>query len=155
MASRPLNQHGIVLLTILVFILVTTLAASGLVVMYDTQRKREREAELLFVGSQYRRAIASYYNTIPPGGARALPTSLEALLEDSRFPTPVHHLRRLYPDPVTGKNDWNLIRSGGGIVGVSSQSALPPLKQSNFEPGLETLEGKAAYSEWKFVVPVP
>lgn len=142
------------MLTVLVFILVMTLVASGLVVSYDTQRRREKEEELLFVGSQYRKAIASYYNTIPPGGARSLPQSLDALLSDDRFPTPVHHLRRMYPDPMTGQSNWETVSGGGGISGVRSRSSSLPLKQSGFAPGFEALEGKQRYSEWVFAIDV-
>lgn len=150
MAEPLRGQRGVVLLTVLVFILATTLVASSLVLSYDTHRRREKEAELLFVGAQYRTAIASYYNTIPPGGARSLPPSLDALLNDTRFPTPVHHLRRLYPDPMTGQADWQTVNSAEGIIGIRSRATARPLKQGGFAPGLEALEGKERYSDWIF-----
>ena len=80
--------RGAVLLMVLVFVLVTTLAASGLVQSHQTQTQREREEQLLFVGDQYRRALLSYANVIPPGGSRGFPGSVQDLLEDNRFPTP-------------------------------------------------------------------
>ncbi len=141
-----------VLLSVLVFILVTTLAASSLVVVYKTQMQREQEEQLLFVGSQFRKAISSYYNTIPPGGARALPPTLEALVNDNRFPTPIHHLRRIYSDPITGRPDWELIQERGGIVGVRSPSNKASLKKSGFGKGFEVFEGKEYYSEWFFSI---
>jgi type II secretory pathway pseudopilin PulG len=146
------KEKGLVLLTVLVFILVTTLAASALVVSFTTQRQREREEQLLFVGAQFRRAIASYYNTIPPGAARALPPSLEALLNDPRFPKPIQHLRRIYVDPMTGQAEWKLIRESGGIVGVASQSESRPIKTNGFGKEFEALSGKEKYSEWVFSV---
>jgi len=148
------SERGVVLLTVLVFILVSTLAASAMVVRYDTERRREKELELLFVGAQYRKAIASYYNTIPPRGARSLPPSLDALLVDERFPTPVHHLRRLYKDPMTGQQDWEVVSRSGGIAGVRSRSNLEPLKQHGFGPSYEDLEGKQRYSDWVFAIPL-
>ena len=149
------SQHGVVLLTVLVFILLSALAASALVVRYDTDRRREKEAELLFAGAQYRKAIASYYGTIPPGRARSLPPTLEALVTDNRFPTPMHHLRRMYVDPMTGKADWDLIPGPGGFVGVRSRSDLAPVKQSGFGKPFESFENKAHYSEWTFVIAYP
>lgn len=146
------RQHGVVLVGALVFLLVTTLVASSMVVVHETARKREREEELLFVGMQYRRAIASYYNTIPPGGARRLPESLEVLLLDPRFPTPVVHLRRLYPDPMTGKTDWKLVQVQGGISGIRSRSEQSALKTTGFPQGLEHFKDKAMYSDWVFSV---
>ena len=139
-ARRTRPQQGLVLLAVLVFILVSTLAASS----------REKEQQLLFVGAQFRRAIASYYNTIPPGGARAYPQSLEALLNDHRFPKPIQHLRRLYVDPMTGQADWQLIREEGGVVGVKSQSTQRTIKKKGFPKGYEYLEDKETYSDWTF-----
>lgn len=155
--TRPLvhQQRGVVLLTALVFILVTTLAASTMVVRFDTERRREKEAELLFAGAQIRKAIASYYGSVPPGGARSLPASLDVLLNDQRFPTPVQHLRRIYKDPMTGQADWEPIPGPGGMLGVRSRSDVLPLKQHGFPKPFEAFEGAAAYSQWRFVVVYP
>ena len=120
--------------------------------MSQTQMQREREEQLLFVGDQFRKAIASYYNTIPPGGARALPPSLDALLNDQRFPKPRQHLRRIYPDPMTGQPDWQLMRENGGIVGVKSQSSRPTLKKKGFSNAYLHLEDKKTYSDWRFSI---
>lgn len=149
------TERGLVLLAMLVFILLTTLAASSLVVSHVTQLQREKEEQLLFVGAQFRRAITSYYNTVPPGGARTLPPSLEALMNDNRFPTPIQHLRRIYPDPMTGQADWELVREDNGIAGVRSRSERPVIKKSGFGPGNEQLENKERYSDWRFVLPRP
>lgn len=148
-------QSGVVLLTVLVFILLTTLAASAMVVRYDTERRREKEAELLFAGAQFRKAIASYYSSVPPGGARSLPPSLQALLNDQRFPTPMQHLRRLYKDPMTGQADWDVVLGPGGVLAVRSRSGLEPLKQSGFQKPFESFEGKQRYSEWLFGISYP
>lgn len=152
---RHRREHGLVLLAVLLFILVTTLAASSLVVMHTTQLQREKEEELLFIGGQFRKAITSYYNTIPAGGARALPPSLEELVNDSRFPRPVHHLRRLYPDPMTGRPDWEIIYESGGVVGVKSRSGKPTIKKTGFAKDFEHFEGKDSYSDWSFSIQQP
>ena len=153
--KRASRQHGVVLLTVLVFILVTTLAASALVVRYDTERRREREEELLFAGAQLQKAIASYYHSVPPGGARSLPPSLEALLSDNRFPTPMQHLRRMYKDPMTGQADWEPVRGPGGIMGVKSRSQGEPLKQQGFPKPFEAFAGSRSFSGWAFVIRHP
>lgn len=154
MGPRPStgSQRGIVLLGLLVFILITCLAASTLVVSWQTQLRREKEAELLFVGDQFRRAIQSYYNTTPAGSPRSLPPSLEALVDDQRFPTPRQHLRRIYVDPMTGNVDWELVRESNGIVGVHSRSEARPLKIAGFSAQYRTFEGTRTYSQWKFQI---
>ncbi|MES2948831.1 MAG: hypothetical protein V4858_09865 [Pseudomonadota bacterium] len=122
-----------------------------MVQMIQTQAQREKEEQLLFVGDQFRRAIVSYYNTVPSGSARALPTNLEDLISDPRFPTPIQHLRKVYKDPMTGSTEWGLVTQGGGISGVYSQSPKTTFKTTGFAPVYKAFEGKTTYSDWKFV----
>jgi type II secretory pathway pseudopilin PulG len=115
----------------------------------STTAKREKEAELLFVGDQFARAIAEYHASSP--GAPQYPQKLEELLADNRYPNARRYLRRVYPDPMTGRADWGLVRGpGGGIVGVHSQSMERPLKTGNFPRGYESFAGATVYSAWRF-----
>jgi type II secretory pathway pseudopilin PulG len=112
--------------------------------------QREKEAELLFVGDEYRRAIGTYYENSPAGHKR-YPKSLEALLKDERFAFNRRHLRRLYRDPVTGK-DWATVEAPeGGIMGVRSTSAAAPLKSADFLPQDAAFEGAPRLADWQFV----
>lgn len=144
------HQSGVILLAVLLFILVSSLAASTLVQSQSTRARREREEQLLFVGGQFRKAILSYYNTIPPGGARALPRSLDDLLTDNRFPMPVHHLRRVFLDPITGQKNWQLVMTGTSLVGVRSSSQELPMKQTGFARELRSFDNAQHYSDWVF-----
>jgi type II secretory pathway pseudopilin PulG len=125
------------------------LAATGEV--WRTASQREREQELLFVGSEFRNAFTSYYFATSLGQPR-YPRALEDLVEDHRTAVPRRHLRRIYADPVTGKPEWGLIDApGGGIAGVYSRSEAKPLKTGNFAPPDRRFEGAERYSDWKFV----
>ena len=141
-------QLGFTLIGLLfaVAVLGITLATVG--VVWSTQIRREREAELLWVGDQYRAAIARYRSV---GGQ--LPLELTDLVTDPRVPLPRHFLRRLYPDPMTGKADWQLITmpNGSGIIGVASSSQDKPIKQTNFGQGDADFEQAQCYCDWKFV----
>ena len=111
-----------------------------------------REAELLFRGEAYRRAIGSYYEASP--GVKTFPKSLKELLLDRRFPGHRPHIRKLYDDPMTRGEDkqWRLIRGkDGGITGVASKSEDKPLKQSNFTKEQAGLASAKSYAEWEFV----
>lgn len=124
------------------------LAAAGQ--SWSTVAQREREAELLFIGGEYRRAIRSYVLASP--GAQRYPRRLQDLLADDRFPSTRRHLRRIYRDPVTGGREWGLVDApGGGIMGVHSVSEATPFKTSAFREEDRALEGAARYSDWKFV----
>jgi type II secretory pathway pseudopilin PulG len=147
------NQcRGVVLLGVLAFIFMTSLAASALVNSFQQAAKRENEEQLLFAGDQFRKAIVSYYNTVPPGGARSLPPSLDALLQDNRLASPRQHLRRMYPDPMTGTNDWELITVQGRVAGVRSRSVGQPLKKAGFPKMYQAFEAAQTYADWQFAV---
>ncbi|MDP1956256.1 MAG: type II secretion system protein [Polaromonas sp.] len=130
----------------------TTLGATALIELQRTESQRAKEAELLFVGGQFRRAIKSYYSTTPAGKSQALPQSLDDLLEDTRFSVPVRHLRRLYADPMTGRPDWILVRSAGGILGIHSRSTDYTIKKKDFPAPNQEFQDKETYAEWAFVI---
>jgi type II secretory pathway pseudopilin PulG len=121
--------------------------------MWETSVKREKEAELLFVGNQYRKAIERYYLS---GPQRQYPRALEDLLKDARLPATARYLRRIYPDPVTGKAEWGIVKApDGGILGVHSVSEDAPLKRARFKTRDAAFEGAQKYSDWKFVHTAP
>ncbi|CDG81981.1 type II secretion system protein [Janthinobacterium agaricidamnosum] len=113
--------------------------------------QREKEEELIQVGSAYARAIGSYYAR-SPGAVKHYPAKLEELIEDRRFVGVERHLRSLYADPLNQAQPWGLVPAqDGGIAGVYSLSDKEPLrKQPLLLPGMAVLAG-ARYSEWKFV----
>ena len=84
-----------------------------------------------------------------------LPKDLAALLEDVRYPKPLRHLRRLYPDPITGTPEWGVVRDGDGIAGVYSLSDASPIKQAGFVPAYENFNGRSSYRDWVFAFTVP
>ncbi len=150
--GRPLaiGERGFTLLWVLFLLVVLGLGLAGLGRVWDTSLRREKEAELLFVGDQYRRAIEAYQQATP-GSEKTYPKHLEDLLLDRRFPQTVRHLRRLYRDPVTRSRDWGLVKEGEGITGVYSLSEDTPLKQAGFPAAYRTFEGVASYRDWAFV----
>ncbi|HAT32032.1 MAG TPA: hypothetical protein DCW29_14600 [Janthinobacterium sp.] len=121
--------------------------------LYATAMRRDKERQLLFVGHEFRNAIARYYNASGGAGQHQYPLTLEDLLKDPRFPNPTRHLRRLYVDPTTGKNEWGLILVQGRIVGVHPLSPQRPIKQDNFDDDDTGLRQKARYADWNFTYP--
>jgi type II secretory pathway pseudopilin PulG len=116
--------------------------------VWHTAAVREREAELLQVGNEYRKAIERYYLS----GPRQYPRTLADLLKDPRQPGTVRYLRKLYPDPVTGTAEWGLVKApDGGIAGVHSLSEAAPLKSAGFAVRDKEFEAKTKYSDWKFI----
>lgn len=120
---------------------------------WRTILQRDLEAELMFRGGQYVRAIESYrrqHINQPPPSLR--------ILEKEK------HIRRLYPDPLSDTGDWNLVikpmtggkkllvvpleaagkfLASGTIVGVCSTSP---------EPSFREYRGRKRYNEWAFYI---
>jgi type II secretory pathway pseudopilin PulG len=133
---------GLLALLVLIGLL---LAAAGEVAA--TAAQREREAQLLWVGHEYRAAIGRYWSQ-----RRAYPQNLRELLGAAPdAPVQVRYLRRLYPDPMTNAVDWVLLLApNGGIMGVASSSKRAPLKTGHFDDADQDFAHASAYSGWQF-----
>lgn len=151
--GSPRHQQGFAYLFVLMLIGFVGLGLAAAGTLWRTESQREREAELLFIGAQYRQAIKSYYE-LDPAQPR-LPKSLDNLLEDDRRPVPVRHLRRIWRDPFGGELRPILSPDGSGIVGVHSGSTLHPLKTAGFPPEFESFADAATYADWRFVFEPP
>ena len=136
--------------TYLIALFVVALMAAGYATlgeMWHTASLREKEADLLYAGNQYRRAIERYHSI-----GKRYPRTLEELLKDPRAPATLRHIRQLYPDPVTGSSEWALVKApDGGIMGVHSRSESPPLKRASFKLRDREFEAAKTYADWKFV----
>ncbi|AAZ97395.1 conserved hypothetical protein [Thiobacillus denitrificans ATCC 25259] len=153
MPTGERGQRGFTYLYVLLMIALVSLGLAAAGTVWRTEARRANEAELLFVGAQYRQAIESYY-TLDPGLPR-LPQSVADLLEDRRRPEPVRHLRRAYRDPITGREMQSIVAEGEGIVGMMSAAPGRPLKQAGFPPEEQDFSDAESYAEWRFVFVPP
>lgn len=151
---RESGQRGAILLLLMVMVVIMGLAAGMAGQSWRATMQRAREAELLWRGEQYQKAIASYY-AVRHGALQMFPAKVEHLLRDPRFPGTVRHLRKPYLDPMTGE-DWELITDPSErIMGVRSKSDLEPFRKDGFPPALDKLKDKTSYQEWEFVYEAP
>jgi type II secretory pathway pseudopilin PulG len=141
--------RGIVLLALLLTLALIAVALTGALEVWSVERQREAEADLLYVGDQYRLALERYYYA-SPGAVKVLPTSIDDLVEDRRFPVPMRHLRRAWADPVTGK-PFELLRMDEQIIGVVSRSKKSTIKRSGFPQPDSVFDGLETYDQWKFL----
>lgn len=146
--ARPV-EAGFTLLWVLFLLVVMGLGLAALGRAWHLADLRDKEAQLLFVGDEYRRALESYYRAAP-GKEKSYPKALADLLGDKRYPYPVRHLRRLYPDPLTNSQAWGLVKQGEEITGVYSLGAGTPLKSAGFPKQYEDFTDKASYRDWIF-----
>ena len=107
-----MGQAGFALAAMLVAIAVLSVM---LIVSLPTWRhlaQREKEAELIFRGEQYARAIGLYQRKLPG----ALPPSIDILVEQK-------FLRRKYKDPITGEDFVPVYANSQAGLAATSQSA--------------------------------
>lgn len=145
--APPAHGAGFTYLGLLFAIAILGITLSTVGVVWSTQIRREKEAELLFTGDQIRVAIGRYRAS---GGQ--YPQELGDLLEDKRSPAIRRFLRRIYVDPMTGKADWQtVVAPEGGIMGVASSSLLKPIKVAGFPLADTAFEKAECYCDWKFL----
>jgi type II secretory pathway pseudopilin PulG len=150
------KQAGFTYIGLLIMVAVIAAGTTASLGAGASLQRRDVEVELLAIGQEFRAALQSYADATPVGQPTA-PKALAELLRDPRYPGVRRHLRRLYPDPLTGRDDWGLLRDAAGrIEGIHSLSATPTLRQANFPPGMEMFEKAQRHSEWVFALaPVP
>ncbi|MNS03123.1 hypothetical protein D3C72_344510 [compost metagenome] len=147
------RQQGFTYLSALILVAIISMVAVSTVQVGTFLQRRAAEEELLKIGIEFRNAFISYASSTPAGQSK-LPSNLEELLRDPRYPNTRRHLRKLYADPITGKSEWLPIsaRTGPGIAGVSSTSNLKPIKTGNFDSIFQEFEKATTYQDWQFVV---
>jgi type II secretory pathway pseudopilin PulG len=141
------REAGFTYLGLLVLVAVIGILLAGAGQVASTVAQREREAQLLWVGHEYRAAIGRYWLQ-----RRAYPQALEDLLGAAPdAPLQVRYIRRLYRDPMTNSADWVLVAApDGGILGVASRSTRQPLKTGHFDPADEGFKDAKTYGDWQF-----
>jgi type II secretory pathway pseudopilin PulG len=142
-------NKGFTYVGLLLFIAITGIGLSVAGISWQYQVRAEKEKQLLFVGSEFRNAINSYYaNT--PDATKVYPVSINDLLLDKRMPNIKRHLRKIYQDPMTGKVDWGFVTQQGRVVGIYSRSTLVPFKKNGFNAAEAKFASAKNYRGWIF-----
>lgn len=131
----PRLENGFVYLWALFAVALAGIVMAGTGQVWQAKSQREKEAELLYIGEEFRKAIMSYYNT----GPKQYPESLEDLLQDKRTPAIKRHLRKIYTDPITNTAEWGIVEeSPSDNSSASNKSAAPgnsPAPNKSLTPG--------------------
>lgn len=144
------SWRGFTYVGLLILIALIGVASAATVALESVVQRRDAEEELLFIGHQFRSAFRSYSESTPVGAPR-YPANLPDLLKDPRYPDARRYLRRIYIDPLTGKDDWVPVAAPeGGIMGVRSRHEGRPLKIANFPDEFSAFEKQESYSQWIF-----
>ena len=144
-------EDGFTYVGLVIFVAILGLVGAATLTVDSLLRRAAAEQELLEIGAEYSEALRSYAAATPRGYPTAPPT-LQDLLKDPRFPGTRRHLRKIYVDPVTGRQEWGIVYQGDkvGVLAVYSLSQAQPLKLANFDARFQNFENKEHLSEWKF-----
>lgn len=152
MVARPSpNEAGFTYVGMVFFVAMLGLVGAATLKVDTLLRRAAAEQDLLEIGAEFSEALRSYAAATPRGYPTAPPT-LQDLLKDPRFPGTRRHLRKIFVDPVTGKDEWGIVYQGDkvGVLAVYSLSQAQPLKVANFDARFLNFENKEHLSEWKF-----
>jgi type II secretory pathway pseudopilin PulG len=143
---RAAHDDGFVMVALLVSMAVAAVWMGALLPSWRQQAIREREAELVFRGESYARAIYLYRQK-----TGNLPPTVDILVQQ-------RYLRKKYLDPITGK-DFLVV----GGVGLQSGAPAPPQQQGGFrstgiigvrststDTSIRIYNNQQTYSQWPF-----
>jgi type II secretory pathway pseudopilin PulG len=116
------SQRGYAMAALLVSIGVMTLLMSVALPVWRHEAQREKEAELIFRGQQYARAVNLYTRKAGPGN---FPPSIDILVQQ-RF------LRKKYKDPMTKDGEFDIITAA---TAQGSQASQPGIGRGNTARG--------------------
>ena len=118
------RDRGFAMAGLLVSLSIMGLMMAMALPVWSVAAKREREAELIFRGEQYARAIELYQRKV----AGAFPADLDMLV-DQRY------LRRIYEDPMTEDGEFQLIlQAQMAQAGGAPETAATPGQQVGRTP---------------------
>ena len=164
------NQSGYAMAGLLVALGIMSIIMSAALPVWSQAAKREREAELVFRGEQYARAVELYQRQF----VGAYPPDIETLVE-RKF------LRKAYTDPMMEDDDFRIVylSQAEGLQGEAARASRPgettsdeadarlspdPIRFDDGEEGgvvgvvsrsdeesLRIYNGREKYSEWAFI----
>ena len=97
------SEAGYILIAVLFAVALMVVAMAAVAPAIGTQIQRDREEELVRRGKQYARAIQLYFRKFG-----RYPNSIEQLENTNN----IRFLRKRFRDPITGKEEWKLVRFG-------------------------------------------
>jgi type II secretory pathway pseudopilin PulG len=159
---------------LLVSIAVMTVLMSVAMPVWRHEIRREKEAELVFRGEQYARAIALFQRKFPG----AMPPNLDVLVQQ-RF------LRKKYKDPMTEDGEFQLLYVGAqtgasqggagrqsgsrttgaspsqgaqqspgtqpGTAGAGARGGIMGVVSKSTDASIMLYKGRSHYNEWQFI----
>lgn len=174
--AQGIGDRGYAMAALLIAMSVMAVLMGALLPMWTTMATREKEAELVFRGNQYARAIGLFQRKF----ANTPPPTIDILVEQ-RF------LRKKYKDPITNDDfqplyanqammpggpqgaqsgtsgiqgasgtqqarpSGQVMQSGFGPTGAAAAGGIIGVTSKSKETSLRVYNGRTRYNEWAFV----
>jgi hypothetical protein len=114
--ERVSSERGMVLICVMIVATLLLIALTATLPSVYQEGRREQEAELIFRGTQYARAVALFHQHF-----NRYPTSIKELLQTDG----IRFLRQEYRDPMDPKGKWRFIHvNAAGVLLDSKNQAL-------------------------------
>ncbi len=126
MARPRRSESGFALLLVFLMAALLAIALYTEIPRVAFQTQRAKEQMLMERGEQYKLGIRRFMQA-----NSRLPANLDELEKLNNR----HFLRRRYKDPMTGKDEWRLIHSTGGVLTDSKLSKKDDKKETNPNAG--------------------
>jgi hypothetical protein len=129
--QRLSSERGYLMVALLVAMSVMAIMMTAAMPAWHTMARREKEAELVFRGEQYARAIGLWQRRF----ANASPPSIDVLVEQK-------FLRKRYKDPITN-DDFQPLGAGSTMPGqIGGMQAVLQDQQGRLQQALQTAAGR-------------
>jgi type II secretory pathway pseudopilin PulG len=112
----PFGARGYALITVMFMTTVLLISLTAALPSVYQEGQREKEAELIFRGIQYARAIALFHRQF-----NRYPVSVKELLQTNG----IRFLRKAYLDPMSKKGAWRFIHANAAGVLIDSKTMGP------------------------------
>ena len=159
---RPEGERGYAMAALLVALAILAILLSVAMPVWRHEAQREKEAELVFRGEQYARAIA-LFRFKNANVANAFPPSIDSLVEG-------RYLRKKYKDPMTKDGEFVLIGVGSTQPGINPPAAQPGgrggsptpqapqqavggmtgVRSKSEQNSIRSYRGATRYDQWQF-----
>jgi type II secretory pathway pseudopilin PulG len=110
------GEKGYILISVMLLMTIMIIAMSIEIPRIAQQVKRQKEEELVFRGKAYAMAIKRFYHK-----TGTYPNSLQQLENTNNL----RFLRKRYKDPITGDDEWHLVRVGEAQIKIPPPTGLP------------------------------
>lgn len=132
------DDRGYIMVVLLAGMAVAAVWMGALLPSWHQQATREKEAELVFRGEQYARAIELYRRK----NSNNLPPNLEALVSQ-------RYLRKRYKDPITG-GDFVPVGGISSGVGQTAQVGITGVRSTSTAASIVVYRNQQTYSQFPF-----